>query len=197
MSNEEQNNEETKDLEKDAVSSEETTEQTDSGSENDGATENGGEQEEPLSEIEQLRLDNTDLKDKYLRIFAEFDNYKKRTAKERIDTIAMAGQKVIRDMLPILDDFERGFKAKGTDRFRMNIDEGEGLIYAKFKKTLENKGLKQMEVQGEVFNAELHEAIAELPAEKPEDKGKIIDVIEPGYYLNDKILRYAKVVVGK
>jgi len=158
---------------------------------------------EGLSEYELLERDNETLKqqagetkDKYIRLFAEFDNYKKRTARERIDLINTAGQDVIRDILPILDDFNRAFKTNiAEDEAEHN--EGFVLIYQKFKRVLENQGVKEMEAKGEVFNPDLHEAITEIPAPTEDLKGKVVDVIEQGYYLNDKIIRYAKVVVGK
>ena len=135
-----------------------------------------------------------ELKDKQLRLFAEFENFKKRTAKERIELYKTAGENILVSMLPILDDFERSIKAN-TDAD--SEDEGVQLIYNKFKSTLESKGLKAMEnAVGEVLNTDFHEAITNVPAPSDELKGKIIDTIEKGYFLNEKVIRYAKVVVA-
>jgi molecular chaperone GrpE len=133
-----------------------------------------------------------ELKDKQLRLFAEFENFKKRTAKERIELYKTAGENILTSLLPILDDFERSIKAN-TDK----EDEGVQLIYNKFKSTLESKGLKAMEDSvGEILNTDFHEAITNVPAPSEELKGKIIDTIEKGYFLNEKVIRYAKVVVA-
>jgi molecular chaperone GrpE len=135
-----------------------------------------------------------ELRDKQLRIFAEFENFKKRTAKERIELYKTAGENILVSMLPILDDFERSIKANSNGD---SEDEGVQLIYNKFKSTLESKGLKAMEnVMGEVLNTDFHEAITNVPAPSDELKGKIIDTIEKGYFLNEKVIRYAKVVVA-
>jgi molecular chaperone GrpE len=138
--------------------------------------------------------DIKELKDKHLRLFAEFENFKKRTAKERIELYKTAGENVLNAILPILDDFERAIKAGGIDE---NEKEGIGLIYNKLKSTLEGKGLKEIENPiGKELNTDFHEAITNIPAPSDEMKGKIIDVIEKGYYLNDKVIRYSKVVVA-
>ena len=132
-----------------------------------------------------------ELKDKYLRLFAEFDNYKKRSVKERLDTLKTAAQDSLSAMLPILDDFERA--AKNGD----GLSEGIQLIQNKLNSIMSQRGIKAMESTGEVFNAEFHEAITEIPMPDESMKGKVIDTVEKGYFLNDKIIRYAKVVVGK
>ena len=132
-----------------------------------------------------------ELKDKYLRLFAEFDNYKKRSVKERVDTLKTAAQDSLSAMLPILDDFERA--AKNGD----GLSEGIQLIQNKLNSIMSQRGIKAMESTGEVFNAEFHEAITEIPMPDESMKGKVIDTVEKGYFLNDKIIRYAKVVVGK
>ena len=136
-------------------------------------------------------------KDKYLRLFAEFENYKKRTSKERIELFRTAGQDLMTSMLPIMDDFDRGLaeikKAKDKELLK-----GMQLISDKLKKTLEQKGLTIMEVRaGDVFNADIHEAITQIPAPTDKLKGKVIDCIESGYKLGDKIIRYPKVVIGQ
>lgn len=132
-----------------------------------------------------------ELKDKYLRMFAEFDNYKKRTVKERIDTLRSAAQDTLSAFLPIVDDFDRA--AKNGE----GLNEGILLIYNKINGIMSQRGVKAMESNGEDFNAELHEAITEIPVPDETMKGKVIDTVEKGYFLNDKIIRYAKVVVGK
>lgn len=137
-----------------------------------------------------------ELKDKYLRLYAEFDNYRKRTSKEKIDLIKTASQDVLVAILPVIDDFQRAIKMAKDDSNEEKMPEGVVLIYEKFIRTLEQRGLKMMETEGQDFDAELHEAITKIPA--GEDlSGKIVDTVEPGYYLNDKIIRYAKVVVGQ
>lgn len=142
-------------------------------------------------EIATLKKEAEEQKDKYLRLYADFDNFKKRTAKEKIELIQTAGKDVIKDMLAVVDDFERALKASGST----DANDGVRLIYNKFVKTLADKGVKAMETVGTEFNPDLHEAITEIPVAGME--GKVIDEVEKGYYLNDKIIRYAKVVVGK
>ncbi len=150
-----------------------------------------------VSEISKLKVELEEAKDKYLRLFAEFDNFKKRTMKERLDLIKTAGQDTIISLLPIVDDFERAKKASDVENSTETFSEGVNLVYNKFLNTLESKGLKAMESTGEVFDVEKHEALTEIPAPTEEMAGKIIDTIERGFYLGDKIIRYAKVVVGK
>ena len=138
-----------------------------------------------------------ELNDKYLRIHAEFDNYRKRTNKEKLDIIGSANAGLLKDLLPVLDDFERAIANNEKVDDAQSIKEGVTLIFNKFRSTLESKGLKPMQVEGETFDADLHEAIANIPAPKKKLKGKIVDAVEKGYYLNDKVIRYAKVVVGQ
>jgi molecular chaperone GrpE len=136
-------------------------------------------------------------KDRYLRLFAEFENFKKRTARERIDMFKTAGEDVIGSLLPILDDFERALKEieKSDDD---NLYKGVELINNKFRETLKSKGLHLMDVKpGDAFDADSHEAITQIPAPEDKLKGKIIDVVEKGYTLGDKIIRYPKVVIGQ
>jgi|TARA_B110000881_G_scaffold144468_1_gene127707 molecular chaperone GrpE len=137
---------------------------------------------------EQLSLE----KDKNLRLFAEFDNFRKRTAKERIELFGTASKDIMTSLLPILDNFERSFKVNIPKE-----DDGVLLIYNQLKAELEKKGLKEIEnPTGKVLDTDFHEAITNIPTEKKEDKGKIVDVIEKGYLLSSKVLRYAKVVVA-
>lgn len=146
-------------------------------------------------EIDVLKVDIEESKDKYLRLFAEFDNYKKRNVKERFELIKTAAQETITALLPVLDDFDRAKKSAedGIDTF----SEGVQLVYHKLFSILEQKGLKSMESTGADFDPEWHEAIADIPAPNEELRGKIIDTIEKGYILHDKIIRYAKVVVAR
>lgn len=155
-----------------------------------------GKEEEP-SEEDQLRSDLEKEKDKFLRLFAEFENYKRRTSKERIEMFKTASQDVIVAMLPVLDDFDRAISeiAKAKDK---NLLKGVELIHNKFKETLVSKGLELMKVkEGDAFDPELHEAITQIPAPSDKLKGKIVDVVEKGYKLGDRIIRYPKVVTGK
>jgi molecular chaperone GrpE len=137
-----------------------------------------------------------ELKDKYLRLAAEFDNYKRRTTKERADLFKSANQELMVALLPVLDDFERARNATATadaDAVRESID----IIQTKLNKTLQQKGLTAMEAKGGAFDADLHEAITQIPAPSDDLKGKIVDEVEKGYYLGDKVIRHAKVVLGQ
>ncbi|MDA8596198.1 nucleotide exchange factor GrpE [Flavobacteriaceae bacterium] len=137
-------------------------------------------------------------KDRYLRLFAEFENFKKRTAKERIEQFKTANQDVLSALLPIVDDFDRGLVELKKSSENQAVFQGMELIYDKFVKTLDQKGLLAMQVQaGDTFDADLHEAVTQIPAPTDDLKGKIIDVIEKGYQLGDKIIRYPKVVIGQ
>ena len=137
-------------------------------------------------------------KDTYLRLFAEFENYKKRTSRERVELFKTANQEVMTVLLPVLDDFERALAHIEDDKEAEELRKGVLLIYQKLIKTLEQKGLAKMEVkQGDAFDAEIHEAITQIPAPSKKLKGKIIDVTEKGYKLGDKIIRYPKVVIGQ
>ncbi len=147
--------------------------------------------------IEELEIELKEQKDKFLRLFAEFDNFKKRTAKERIELIKTAGQDIISDLLTVLDDFERAFNATEKQSDIEELKSGFMLIKDKLFKTLANKGLEAMDAQGKEFDADFHEAITEIPAGSDDMVGKVVDVIEKGYLMNKKIIRYARVVVGK
>jgi len=137
------------------------------------------------------------MQDRFVRLHAEFDNFRKRTNKERVDTIATANAGILKDLIPVLDDFERAIASNETATEIQSVKEGFGLIYNKYKGILESKGLKPMHSKGEVFDSELHEAIANIPTESEEMKGKIIDDVEKGYTLHEKVVRFAKVVVGQ
>ena len=137
-------------------------------------------------------------KDKFLRLFAEFENYKKRTSRERIELYKTAGQEVMTSLLPVVDDFERALSHIEDDKEAEELRKGVLLIYQKFYTTLEQKGLSKIETNsGEVFDAEIHEAITQIPAPTEDLKGKVIDCVEKGYKLGDKIIRYPKVVIGQ
>lgn len=148
-------------------------------------------------EIEKLQADLQEMKEKYLRQVAEFDNFRKRTAKERLELIQTAGKDVIVSMLDVVDDFERADKMMQKSEDVAAIKEGVQLVFSKLKNSLTSKGLKPMQTIGTEFNPDQHEAITEIPAPKEDLKGKVVDEVVKGYYLNDKIIRFAQVVVGK
>lgn len=148
-------------------------------------------------EIEDIQQEHGELKDKFVRQVAEFDNYKKRTARERIDLLQNAAKDTVASLLPVLDDFDRAIKAGDADDNVEPVSEGVKMIYNRLKTVLGQKGLREMETHEQAFDPELHEALTEIPAPSEDMKGKIIDTIEKGYYLNDKIIRHARVVVGK
>lgn len=162
---------------------------------NDNMAENPEEKEN--LETEKLREELEALKDKYLRLVAEFDNFRRRTAKERIDLVQTAGRDILQALLPVLDDTERAIRQNAETEDISMIREGVTLIFNKLHTTLQQKGLKKMTSIGEAFDADLHEAITEIPAPAETEVGKVLDEVEPGYYLNDKIIRHAKVIVGK
>lgn len=148
-------------------------------------------------EVEKLKTELQEQKDKYLRLFAEFDNYKRRTAKERIELMQTAGKEVITSMLDVLDDCDRAEKQIQSTNDLNQIKEGVQLVFNKLRTTLQSKGLKAMESVKTDFDVEKHEAITEIPAPSENLKGKVVDEVTKGYYLNDKLIRFAKVVVGK
>lgn len=149
-----------------------------------------------VSETERLESELENANDRYLRLYAEFDNYKRRTSKERVELMQSAGKEVIGNLLTVLDDFDRALKMMENASNVDAVREGVELIAHKFKKILQNQGLKEMEVVGQPFDADYQEAITNIPAPNDDMKGKVIDEVEKGYFLNDSVLRYAKVVVG-
>ncbi|MBS1653542.1 MAG: nucleotide exchange factor GrpE [Bacteroidetes bacterium] len=149
------------------------------------------------SEIEKLKAELSEQNDKFIRIMAEFDNFKRRNAKERLELIQTAGKDVITDLLDVLDDCDRAQKQIETSEDNKEIKEGVLLIFNKLRNILSAKGLKPMVSINHEFNPDIHEAITEIPAPSEEMKGKVIDEVIKGYYLNEKIIRFAKVVVGK
>lgn len=154
----------------------------------------GNKQKEQIEDLEQ---EVGELKDKYIRLYAEFDNFRKRTARERLELMKTAGQDILQDLLPVLDDLDRAKEMVEKSGKAEDLQSGFDLIAHKLKKSLEAKGLTPMDSMGQPFDPEWHEAITEIPAPSEDMKGKVVDVIEKGYLLNDKIIRYAKVVVGK
>lgn len=152
--------------------------------------------EDVSGSIEKLEIENQELKDKYLRLFAEFDNYKKRTVKERLDLMRTAAQETILSILPVLDDFDRAKRLAEEPGSTEMFSEGANIVYHKLYAVLKNKGLEPMDSQHQPFDPAFHEALTEIPAPTEELKGKVVDTIEKGYKLGDKIIRYAKVVVG-
>lgn len=148
-------------------------------------------------EIERLQAELAELKDKYLRQVAEFDNFRKRNAKERLELIQTAGKDIIVSLLDVLDDCDRAQSQLEKSEDIKGLKEGVFLIFNKFRNNITGKGVKAMESLNQDFNPDLHEAITEIPSPEPGLKGKVLDVVQKGYYLNDKIIRFAKVVVGK
>lgn len=152
---------------------------------------------EESTELEKLQAELAEMKDKYLRQVADFDNFRRRSAKERMELIQTAGKEVITEMLEVLDDCDRALEQFPQQQDVNAIKEGVQLIFSKFRNKLVSKGLKPMETKGTEFNADEQEAITEIPAPSPDLVGKVVDEVQKGYYLNDKIIRFAKVVVGK
>lgn len=150
-----------------------------------------------LEKFESVQSELNELKDKYLRLLAEFENFKKRTVREKMDLMKNAAQDTLSGLLPVLDDFDRAKKSAEDEESAEVFSDGVRLVYQKLNSTLQNMGLKEFDANGELFDPELHEAITEIPSPTDDLKGKVIDTVEKGYRLNDRIIRYAKVVVGK
>jgi len=148
-----------------------------------------------LTEVDKLTAELAEAKDKYLRLYSEFDNFRKRTAKEKIDIILNASESLMRDLLPVVDDFQRAKEAMDKTEDVNALREGTDLIYQKLYKVLENKGLKAIEAKDQPFDVDLHESVTQFPA-GDDKKGIVVEELEKGYFLNEKVLRYAKVVVG-
>ncbi len=151
----------------------------------------------PQPEADSANTELAELKDKYLRQAAEFENYKRRTTKERMDLYKTANQELMAALLPVLDDFDRARAAVRDTQDADTVRESIAIIYNKLNKTLQQKGLTAMEAQGAAFDPELHEAITQIPAPSEDLKGKIVDTVEQGYYLGEKVIRHAKVVLGQ
>ena len=173
-----------------------TNKVTDNANENDPISElpetaETPENTEVIDPIDALNLQLNEERDKYLRLYSDFENFRKRSQKERSELIVSASESVILSLLSVLDDFDRALPTISDESTKSGVE----LIYSKLKTTLESRGLKTMETQGVLFDADLHEALAQMPVEDSE-KGKIIEEIQRGYYLNDKVIRHAKVIVG-
>jgi len=192
MFNKKKNN----DKEENIMNPENTSENTAENVENTDAPIAETEQASELSAEEKLQAEVQQLNDKYLRLYAEFDNYKRRTQKERVELLQTAGKDVIVSLLPVLDDFDRALKAMETAADVAPVKEGILLVSTKLKNTLAQKGLKDVESISQPFNTDFHEAITNIPAPSDDLKGKVIDEVEKGYTLNDNVIRFAKVVVG-
>jgi len=155
-------------------------------------------EDEELSDFEKLEIELAESKDKFLRLYSEFENFRRRNAKERLELVKNASEDLISDLLPVMDDFERAEKSFEDAAEDESLKEGFSLIKNKFEKTLINKGLKAMDNEpGIEFDPEIHEAITKIPAPDEKLKGKVVDVVEKGYLLNDKVIRFAKVVIGE
>lgn len=155
------------------------------------------EEEERLKkELEELDIKYKELNDRFLRLYSEFDNYKKRTNKEKLDLLSTASEKVIVGLLPVIDDFERAISANEKSEDLSSIKEGFVLIYNKLQQLLKRFDVEEISAKGEEFNTDYHEAVTHFPAQKEEDKGKVMDVTEKGYKIKDKVIRYSKVVVA-
>ena len=153
-------------------------------------------EEVEVDEVEKLTADLAESKDKYLRLYSEFDNYRRRTSKEKLELMQTAGERIISELIPVVDDFDRAIKSADSKE-EASVLEGLNLISQKFEKTLTAQGLKPMETPvGTDFDPDIHEAITQIPAPKKKLQGKIVDTIEKGYYLGEKVIRFAKVVTG-
>ncbi|QPH39592.1 nucleotide exchange factor GrpE [Pedobacter endophyticus] len=192
MFNKKKNN----DKDENIMNTENTSENAAENVENADAPANETEQAAELSPEEKLQAEVQQLNDKYLRLYAEFDNFKRRTQKERVELLQTAGKDVIVSLLPVLDDFDRALKAMETASDVAPVKEGILLVSSKLKNTLAQKGLKDVESINQPFDTDFHEAITNIPAPTDELKGKVIDEVEKGYTLNDNVIRFAKVVVG-
>jgi len=182
-------------LENNDIESSTNTETLDSAPEVDTVEETGSDTPE-VSESDKLKAEAADWKDKYIRLYAEFENYRQRTSKEKVAMIGTASEALMKELLPVIDDFERSLLAIETSTDVAGIKEGVELVYHKLIKTLTQKGLKAMDSVGKPFDADFQEAITQFPAPTPEQKGQVIDEVEKGYTLHDKTIRFAKVVIG-
>jgi molecular chaperone GrpE len=181
------------------MSTQEKTQENENEKVNETTQENKSEGSEKNEQerVAALEAKVNELNDKYLRLYSEYDNFRKRTAKEKIDLIQTAGEDVFKSILPVIDDFERAIKSNSETSDVKAVNDGVNLIYNKLRSTLTSKGLQEMKTVGETFDADIHEAITNIPAPSEDMKGKVIDELEKGYSLNGKIIRFAKVVIGQ
>lgn len=186
---------------KDTLDEQENTTQPEvsEATENTENTENVGATEAPAqeNEAEKWQKDAAEWKDKYMRLYAEFDNFRKRSIKEKSDILATAAAGIVKDLLPVMDDFDRAVKANETAEDIQAVKEGFVLIQQKLNNALTAKGLKPINAIGQVFDTDYHEAITQIPAPSEDMKGKVVDELEKGYLLNDKVVRFSKVVIGQ
>lgn len=191
-------NKEEKNIEKDEMTENKSAENNEAQENTNASNPESSENEESEeSELEKAQKKIEELNDKYLRQIAEFDNYRKRVMKEKADMIKYSGEKVITTLLPILDDMERAIQNMEKTEDVASVKEGVQLIIDKFMKLLKQEGLSRIETEGKDFDTDFHEAIAMVPGQPEEMKGKIIDCVTPGYMLNDKVIRHAKVAVAQ
>lgn len=148
-------------------------------------------------QLEKTELELLELKDRHIRLQAEFDNYRKRTLKERMELLKTASESLLISILPVIDDFDRAIQTVNLEEKNSHIKEGVQLIYNKFQEFLKQNGVKEIEAKEQNFDTDLHEAITKIPAPTEELKGKIVDVVQKGYFLNDKVIRFSKVVIGE
>ncbi|MFL5766132.1 MAG: nucleotide exchange factor GrpE [Bacteroidia bacterium] len=177
-----------------------STKENDTVNEQNDEKENTGDTtvtDEKDKQIAELKAKADELNDKYLRLYSEFDNFRKRTIKEKGELVQSAGEDVFKSILPVLDDFERAIKSNAETTDVKAVNDGVNLIFNKLKSTLHQKGLAEMKTVGETFDADVHEAITNIPAPSEEMKGKVVEELEKGYSLNGKIIRFAKVVIGQ
>ena len=194
-------------LNEEQLNTEETTDCTDAPQEEAAATDanqNQGEEtpvlsveEELARQLEEAKATIEEQKDKYLRLSAEFDNYRKRTLREKSDILKYGSEEVLKDLLPVVDDLDRALKAIETATDINAVKDGLTLIVTKFNEFLKSKGVKEIDAVGQELNTDLHEAITKFPVQDEAQKGKIVDVVQKGYMLNDKVMRFSKVVVGE
>lgn len=151
----------------------------------------------PENEVDKLKKEAADWRDKYLRLYAEFDNFRKRSSREKIELLSTAEADMIRELLPVIDDFDRAMKANENVEDPAPLKEGFGLIHQKLYKKLESKGLKPIEAAGKTFDTDFHEAITSIPAPDPSMVGKVVDEVEKGYLMNERVIRFSKVVTGQ
>lgn len=181
----------------DKNSNEETNEFINDQDKQENEMQNNNSQSVKESENSQLKRELASQKDKYIRLMAEFENYKRRTSSERVDLIQTAGKDILSSFLEILDDMDRAEVQIDKDQNIDHIKQGVQLVFNKFRNLMSSKGIKAIESQGQDFDTEQHEAVANVPVQKTEQKGKVIDEVQKGYKLNDKIIRFPKVVVGQ
>jgi len=162
-----------------------------------GKPEPAGHDIKAQEEIKAFEEKNKELHDKYLRLSAEFDNYRKRTHREKTEMIKTASEDLLRKIIPVVDDLERGLQVVNNAKDLEAVKEGMNLIYGRFRDFLKQSGIREIEAMNEEFNTDFHEAVTKIPVPDESQKGKVVDVIEKGYYLHDKVIRYPKVVVGE